>query len=1032
MPIRLLLSLTFIFSGASVASAQPWPVKRGTDGKLAYTANEQGDRVPDFSSCGYRGSDHPIPNIAASIVVRPSDDDDTARLQAALDYVGGMAVEKLSAARVVQLTPGEYHVSGSLRVAHSNVVLRGAGADATTLIATGTGRRPLIRIEPAATPQTTTSGKIAIGERVPVGATRLPLAAGHVLQRGDRVLVTRPSTDEWIKQLGAKAFGVGWRAGRCDIHWERVVAAADDASVTLDAPITTALEPNLGGGTVARLKVDGRLENVGVEHLALRSECDRENPKDEAHSWHGVVANHARDAWVRGVRFEHFAGGAVLLLEGTSRVTVEDCLSLAPVSELGGYRRQAFFTQGGQCLFLRCYSEEGLHDFALGHCAPGPNAFVNCYAERSLGDSGPLESWASGVLFDNVRIEGGELCLMNRWLHPPGAGWSAANCLAWNCQAGVIRAFQPPGAQNWVVCFWAQPIGDALFTGDGDFAKPISLYRQQLVDRRGKSAGELAGPFLLDPIASTNPTLPEAERFVASSNQPARVLRDLIEERLASHTAKFEPPTDLPDWQPPAQRLPPGGLPTNGARPITRQNGWLTINDRVLTGGHVSPTWWRGTIRPHDAPQFGPSITRWAPGRYGVGLTDQLPQTVDRFQTLGVASYDHHYGLWYDRRRDDHLMVRRPNGTDAAPPFFEQPFARSGRGQAWDGLSRYDLTKFNAWYWERMQDFADLCDQHGLAFFHQHYFQHNIIEAGAHWADSPWRPVNNVNQLDLPEPPPYIGDKRIFLAHKFYDMADAKLAGLQAGYVRHCLDATAQNSNVIHSISAEYTGPLAFTQAWLDTIRTWQEENPAADPLVALACTKAEQDELLADEAARDLIDLIDIRYWCYARDGELYAPLGGVSLSPRQQLRRSKLPAADFHSIARAVREYRLRYPGKAVSYFAEMYCNSPREGWAVLMGGGSLAAVPPLPDGLAAALVDMKPEAVDDDASALTLAADSGERLVYFVERGSAEFSLPACRLSWIDPRTGAFVEEVKLGAGDHTLEAKSAVLWVRPLAN
>ena len=112
-------------------------------------------------------------------------------------------------------------------------------------------------------------------------------------------------------------------------------------------------------------------------------------------------------------------------------------------------------------------------------------------------------------------------------------------------------------------------------------------------------------------------------------------------------------------------------------------------------------------------------------------------------------------------------MVRRADG-DVVPPFYEQPFARTGKGKAWDGLSRYDLTKFNPWYGNRLRKFAELGERHGLVLFHHNYFQHNVLEAGAHWADSPWRPANNVNDTVLPEPPLYIGDKRIFLAHQFY------------------------------------------------------------------------------------------------------------------------------------------------------------------------------------------------------------------------------------------------------------------------
>lgn len=53
------------------------------------------------------------------------------------------------------------------------------------------------------------------------------------------------------------------------------------------------------------------------------------------------------------------------------------------------------------------------------------------------------------------------------------------------------------------------------------------------------------------------------------------------------------------------------------------------------------------------------------------------------------------------------------------PPFYEQPFARSGQGTAWDGLSQYDLTRFKPWYWSRWRALAELCDQRGLVLFHK-------------------------------------------------------------------------------------------------------------------------------------------------------------------------------------------------------------------------------------------------------------------------------------------------------------------------
>ena len=103
-------------------------------------------------------------------------------------------------------------------------------------------------------------------------------------------------------------------------------------------------------------------------------------------------------------------------------------------------------------------------------------------------------------------------------------------------------------------------------------------------------------------------------------------------------------------------------------------------------------------MRPSEAPSYGINLTRFAPGRIGPGFTDDLNELADGMISGNQAALDHHYGLWYDRRREDHERVRRMDG-DVWAPFYEQPFARSGQGTAWDGLSKYDLTKFNPWYW---------------------------------------------------------------------------------------------------------------------------------------------------------------------------------------------------------------------------------------------------------------------------------------------------------------------------------------------
>lgn len=991
--------LAFLFIGCAslawmpeIRAAEP-SVRIAANGQLGYARDAQGNGILDFSHCGYQGSESDIPQVPVQVVVAPVDGDDGQRIQAALDYVASLPANEDGFRGAIRLSAGEYQIAGQLLIRSSGIVLQGSGAEegGTVVRAIGQGRRALIRVIGIDDRNLQNGSNLQniTDEYVPVGSNKLSLASTVGYSVGDSILITRPSTLEWIADLGGRAFGVGWKPGTRDIHWDRTITDISENSITLDAPITTALEARYGGGTVQGYEWPGRLECVGIEDLCLISSCSSENPVDEDHSWYGITMDNVQNAWVRRTTFHHFAGGAVHLGRNTKSITVEDCISLAPISELGGYRRHTFFTLGQTSLFSRCWSEKGIHDFSVGHCAAGPIAFVQCYADQALGASGPLESWASGVLYDNVRINGNDLQLQNRWNTPPGTGWSAANCVLWQCRAANVRCFRPPGANNWSIGVWATVAGDGVSESVSDAVKPQSLYQAQLRQRVGEQAADRINPILGRPVGATSPTYEEAARFLTQSTGPARQLVDLIRDNIARITKERAAGSSqvaagesisieqvLSKTAPNAESV-SGSKTAKDANLISIDNGWLVTDSGIKTGLRLTPSYWKGSIRALEAPRFGINISRFAPGRVGRGLTEDLESVANHMVSAGLAAYEHHYGLWYDRRRDDHLMVRRSDG-EVAPPFFEQPFARSGQGVAWDGLSKYDLNSFSPWYWNRLHDFAQLCDERGLLIFHQNYFQHNILEAGGHWADCPWRPANNINDMGLPEPPPYIGDKRLFMAQHFYDVTDPERRTLHRRYIHQCLDALADCTNVLQMISAEFTGPLEFTQFWLDTIVEWEQEK-GANVFIALSCTKDVQDAILADTERGPHVDIIDIRYWTYDRDFKVYAPESGKYLSPRQHMRQLGAEPASFASIAKAVSEYRKKYPEKAIIYNADRHCRTSNDGWAVLMGGGSLPNVK-LPAELAQLVPKMQPsKRAVDGSDQWCLASPDGSYLVY-----------------------------------------------------
>ncbi|MFA6961744.1 MAG: glycosyl hydrolase family 28-related protein [Opitutaceae bacterium] len=179
---------------AQVAHSQLW----GRDGELWFPAG----RLPDFSYAGYHSGEQPIPDYppTTSVVAfgaRGDDDvDDTAAFQAAL-------AETVSGAVIVP--PGRYIISDILSITKPGVVLRGAGAENTTLYFP----KPLEAIKPDS--GATTSGRPTSNYSWSGGLVRLEGKLGSIpltfitepAERGDQVItVEKPQSlavGQWIE-----------------------------------------------------------------------------------------------------------------------------------------------------------------------------------------------------------------------------------------------------------------------------------------------------------------------------------------------------------------------------------------------------------------------------------------------------------------------------------------------------------------------------------------------------------------------------------------------------------------------------------------------------------------------------------------------------------------------------------------------------------------------------------------------------------------------------------------------------------------
>jgi len=784
-----------------------------------------------------------------------------------------------------------------------------------------------------------------------------------------------------------------WQPGSRDVEWDRVVVAVEGNRLTLDAPVTTALDGRYGGGWVAAYEFPGRIGQVGLEHVRLVSEYDTTRPLDEDHAWTGITLDAVENAWIRDVTARHFAGSVVNIEADAKWVTVEDIVAEAPISEPGGYRRRVFSTAGQLTLFRRCRSERGLHDFVTGFAAAGPNVFLESSAREALDHSGPLESWASGVLYDSVTIRGNAIRLTNRGTADQGQGWAAANSVLWNCEATDVEVQSPPGAVN-------QAYGcKGVVAGDGtvwdprtmpyrDFyrgmpVEPASLYLAQLTERLGSAAVDAIRPRPAAPAAAGGRRLSEDE----------------VDAFVARRRARDAGPRPAP---------------------LRVDSGRFTIAGLPAWTARTSYSWFQAQMPRTLAKSFGPAITRFAPGKVGTGWTDDLEEVAAAMAPR--SAFYQHYGLWYDRRRVDHNYYGSPEQRtgDVWAPFIELPWARSGVGKAWDGLSQFDLSRFNPWFFERVKSFAEVADRKGLILYHNFYFQHWLLESRSHYVDFPWRPTNTIQATGLPDEVP--------AANVFYDVSDPLRRDLHRRYIRHALDVLGDSSNVVHGIDREYTGSIEFVRFWLDTIAEWQKER-GKKVFIALEIPKDQMDTILEDPVRGPMIAAIDVLGWVYRADGALFAARGALNRAPREQrpdiatpaelaalkqkLGISALDQKDFLNGPefqrlfdtlwasskpmkyRAWREYRDRYPDLVTLWTGDEYPGLTKAVELAVPAGARAAA-------RAADLVRTPRD------TAWCIASPGTTYLVYSIDGRAVDLDLSAAQgtyaVTWIDASTGA----------------------------
>lgn len=525
------LTLSLILLSVICYSQSSWQsqiVYYGEDSSLVYVSDAEGNCIPDFSYAGYMGGLQAIPDVPVVKTLAPLDGDNTTRIMNALSQIYYMPSDENGFHGTLLLEPGIWEIRGTIMFKYSGVVLRGSGdgddpTSNTILYATGNSpaQRTVLMVgggtmnnrwrdEVAGTRKDIVSDTVFIGEK------KFVVSDASVYAVGDNIIICHPCTEAWLQSIdyggthsnesGATEEDVPWTVGSWPIVFNRNITAIQGDTVTIDAPVFNTLIRELSQSYIYKYSRSNLKTNIGIENL--RIDIETAGGTDEDHAWQALDLVQIEDAWVRNCTFLHF-GQSGIRCNTATRITVENCRALDPVSIITGERRYNFnvYTASQQILFKNCHASNGRHHYVSnGVTFTSGCVFLDCTSSGAYTSSEGHRSWSMGLLFDNhEELDGPRsglnprlLGLYNRGYYGTSHGWAAAHSVAWNCDVanGYLIVQKPPTAQNYAIgCFGYRITGElpyAEFEEPEGYIEgsnqpgldPRSLYLAQLEERR--------------------------------------------------------------------------------------------------------------------------------------------------------------------------------------------------------------------------------------------------------------------------------------------------------------------------------------------------------------------------------------------------------------------------------------------------------------------------------------------------------------------------------------------------------------------
>jgi len=186
-----------------------------------------------------------------------------------------------------------------------------------------------------------------------------------------------------------------------------------------------------------------------------------------------------------------------------------------------------------------------------------------------------------------------------------------------------------------------------------------------------------------------------------------------------------------------------------------------------------------------------------------------------------------------------------PNAKQGTITYDPMPYERPGPGAALDGKPRFDLTRFNPAYFDRMRSRIAAARDNGIYASVMLFNGFSIVGkgnvGGDPWRGHPFNPANNVNGID--------GGAN----GAVHTLSNPAVTAHQEAYVRKVIDTVADLDNVLYEITNEDTGTSADI-AWqthiIQFIKRYEATKPKQHPVGFTVAYPGGNDAVLAQSPA--------------------------------------------------------------------------------------------------------------------------------------------------------------------------------------